>query len=263
MIRVTVKLVLIFILVYAGVSFVYGRLEKRLLVPTAAVVSPPARSGPVEKTKQVLQKTSNYQIILTRNIFEAVLEQKNVEPKKKEPKKVVEKEPEKTTLKLVLQGTVSGAERDARAVIVDQKEKKQDIYQIGDAVQGALITSIERGKVILEVNGKKQLLVIKDRKGGGGQPSGRTTGSSTGPIFVSPKSSFTQPPKRSLFSKKNSRPPPRAIPHRRISFRQGAAGEDAESAGIAEPVEPLDEENMDGAMAAPGGLESGTEIRGR
>lgn len=250
MVRVTVKLFLIFVLVYAGVSFWYGRLEKRLLVPATAVAPRIAQAGPPEKTKQVLQKTSNYQIILTRNIFEAVLEQKNLEPKEKEPEKVVEKEPEETTLKLVLQGTVSGAERDARAIIVDQKDKKQDIYQIGDAVQGALITSIERGKVILEVNGKKQLLVIKDREGGGGRRSSRSEAGPTGPVFVPKKPTFSRSPSRSVFSKKNGTPPPTAVPHRRISFRQDA-GEDVESSGIEEPEEPLVEENLEGDVESP------------
>ncbi len=250
MVRVTIKLVLIFVLVYAGVSFLYGRLEKKLLVPATTVAPVSAKAGPPEKTKQVLQKTSNYQIILTRNIFEAVLEQKNVEPKKKKPEKVVEKEPEETTLKLVLQGTVSGDERDARAIIVDQKDKKQDIYQIGDAVQGALITSIERGKVILEVNGKKQLLVIKDREGGGGRRPSRSVVSPTGPVFVPKKPTFTKSPSRSVFSRKNGTPPPTAVPHRRISFRQDA-GEDVESGGIEEPGEPLVEENLEGDVASP------------
>lgn len=251
MVRVTIKLVLIFVLVYAGVAFLYGRLEKKLLVPATAVAPLNAQAGPPEKTKQVLQKTSNYQIILTRNIFEAVLEQKNVAPKKKKPeKKVVEKEPEETTLKLVLQGTVSGAERDARAIIVDQKDKKQDIYQIGDAIQGALIISIERGKVILEVNGKKQLLVIKDREGGGGRRPSRSAVSPTGPVFVPKKPTLTKSPSRSVFSKKNGMPPPKAVPHRRISFRQDA-GEDVESVGIEEPVEPLVEENLEGDVESP------------
>ncbi len=243
MIRVIVKLFLIFILVYAGVSFLYGRLEKRLSVPAAAVVSPVAQAEPVEKTKQVLRKTGNYQIILTRNIFEAVLEQKDVKPKKKKPEKV-EKEPEETTLKLVLQGTVSGDERDSRAIIVDQKEKKQDIYQIGDAVQGALITSIERGKVILELNGKKQLLLIKERKGGGGRISGRSS-DPIGPVFVPKKPTSTRSPKRSVFSRKIGTLPPKAVPHRRISFRQDG-GENTESGGIEEPGEPLAEENLEG-----------------
>lgn len=247
MIRVTVKLFLIVILAYAGVSFLYSRLEKRFLVTTAAVAPRVAQAGAAEKTKQVLQKTSNYQIILTRNIFEAVLEQKNVEPKKKKPEKVVEKEPEETTLKLVLQGTVSGDERDARAIIVDQKDKKQDIYQIGDAIQGALITSIERGKVILEVNGKKQLLVIKDREGGG--ISSRATSRPTGPVFVPKKPTFSRSPSRSVFSKKNGTPPPRAVPHRRISFRQDG-NENVESVGIEEP-EPLGDENLEGDVASP------------
>ena len=110
MVRVAAKLVIIFLLTSAGVYLGYGQLEKRLLVTPSVVPHQATLEKPVEKTRQVLQKTSNYQIIVARNIFEAVLEQK-VEPKKKEPVQV-EKEPEPTSLKLILHGTVTGNDQD-------------------------------------------------------------------------------------------------------------------------------------------------------
>lgn len=257
MIRVTVKLFLIFILVYTGVNLWYGRLEKRLFGPPSVVSPQVAQEKPAEKTRQVLQKTSNYKIILTRNIFEAVPEQEKVDPQEKEPVKV-EEDPEETTLKLVLHGTVSGIEQDARAIIVNQKDNKQDIYQIGDTIQGALITSIERGKVILELKGEKQLLLIKEPEGGGGGNIGGAIDSVSAPR----KSRATIRPSRTDFPKKASTPT--AVPHRRISLRQDSnENEDIELGEHEEPEEPLVEEDLvEGDLEPTAGQGQATEPSG-
>jgi type II secretion system protein C len=224
MLRVLIKLLVILCLVYAGVYAGYGQLEKKYLVtPETAQQQKAAPGNPVEKISQTLQKTTNYQIIVARNIFEAVLD-KNVKPVKKAP--VVEKAAEPTTLKLILQGTVVGNDQDARAIIIDQKNKKQDIYQIGDAVAGALVISIERGKVVLEVNGKKQFLQIKDRQGGGpGAPRA---------------SAFAMKSTRTAYSKKRATPIKPVIPHRRISFKQKVNKDEAN--GEIDPVEADEQE---------------------
>jgi len=238
-IRVLIKLSLLFILVYVGVTLGYGQLEKRLLVSSVVLPDEVVTPATTDEVTPVLQKTSNYQIIVGRNIFEAVPEQKKIQPQKKEPVKVVEKEPEETQLKLVLYGTVSGSEHDARAIIVDQKEKRQDLYQVGDAVQGALIVSIERGKVFLELNGKKQLLLLKDREGGGPGP-GRSAPSSSRSFTQPGKSTFVMKSSRTAFSRKSTKSPPTAVPHRRISFRQHT--DEEQDLGVEENVEPGDHE---------------------
>ena len=75
-----------------------------------------------------------------------------------------------TTLNLTLLGTVLGDEHTSRAIIIEEKQNEQKLYQIGDAVQGAIIESIERGKVVLEVFGAKETLMMKKREGGGPGP---------------------------------------------------------------------------------------------
>ena len=228
MIRRLCILALLFGLVWAGVELWYGRLIHQLV----------AESPPVKKIARTVQgadtqqstvvgtatgkttrpgtpssggsdQKNDYQIIVKRNIFGAVLEQEVTPAEEKKPE---EPEPEKTTLKLTLLGTVSGNEHDARAIIVDEKEKKQDIYQIGDAVQGALITKIKRGKVILDVDGKREFLVIKERKQSGG----------AGPRMLPEQRDFSPPPPSipARTVPAVSRPVPSVIPHRRISFRQ-------------------------------------------
>ncbi|HHD57304.1 MAG TPA: hypothetical protein ENK89_06485 [Desulfobulbaceae bacterium] len=212
MVRRAVTLVLLFILVYAGVHLWYGRLEKRMLSTSAPVkkqlAAAPATGRKQVKTSPGPKKNNNdFHVIVDRNIFEAVLVQEGGAKKTVAP--VVKEEPKETTLKLVLQGTISGDERDARAIIVDEKEKKQDLYQVGDAVQGALITAIERGKVILEFNGRKQFLLIKERKGSG-------NGGTGGGFIPEPPTSGLQR-RETSFSRGSGGAP--VVPHRRVSFR--------------------------------------------
>jgi type II secretory pathway component PulC len=236
-IRITLKLFLLFILVYVGVHLWYARLEKRLMAessptPQSVVATSSSRQESAEKPGQSVHQEDDFQVIVARNIFEAVPEQ----AAKPEEEPVQEKkEPEQTTLKLVLQGTVSGSERDARAIIVDEKEKKQDLYQVGDAVQGAIITAIERGRVILELNGRKQFLLITDREGGGS--AGGTAG------FVPEPSAVGARRSRASFSRTGDRMPPAVVPHRRISFRQEKSARPPESE---EPEQPITEEDLQG-----------------
>lgn len=237
MIRRVLVLVLLSILVWAGVEFWYGRLKRQLApdspsaehaVPAPETdarqqqVTPDARAVP-QAVPVPGEQGDDYGIIVQRNIFGAVLEQ---EALAKEEEKVEKPKAEKSTLKLTLLGTVSGNERDARAIIMDEKNRKQDIYQIGDAVQGALIESIERGKVILDVDGRRQFLVLKERSASGGGGAVQADGQ---PVLAQPIQA--QP------VEEVSRPVPSVKPHRRISFRR--------SKKVIRPI--LDDDDVDGA----------------
>jgi len=156
--RVAVKLLLIFVLVFAGVKIWYGRLEDRLRVPVATTEST-VTEPEVERT-EIARKPDDYTIIVDRNIFQAAITK--VEKVEAPPLELTA-----TKLKLSLMGTISGVERDSRAIISDDQKKQQDIYQIGDSIQGALIKTIERGRVVLNVNGADEELLLKDREGGG------------------------------------------------------------------------------------------------
>ena len=206
MVRVAAKLVIIFLLVSTGVFLWYGRLEKRWLAGTDEPVKVRTEKSTVDNredvtTSEPVVATHDFQVIVKRNIFQASLESVA-----KEPVEVVE-ELAPTSLNLTLLGTVTGNDRDARAIIVDNKEKQQDLYQVGDAVQGAFIESIERGKITLDVNGKKEALLIKERVGGG---PGAPSVPQSKPRLVTEDSAV----------KNTNRKVPRARPHRRISFRQ-------------------------------------------
>ena len=79
-----------------------------------------------------------------------------------------------TTLPLSLLGTVVNSNQENLAVILDTSSNKQRLLNSGDVVLDATIERIERGRVILLVNGQQQVLRQKNRQGGG---AGAVTGS--------------------------------------------------------------------------------------
>ncbi len=160
MLRVIFRLALIFVVAFAGVKVGYNRLENHLLssVPEVKV----AQTGPAANKVEILRKPLDYKIILDRNIFGAALEKTDIT---ENTKPVEDLQP--TKLKLALMGTVSGDQNGSRAIISDETSKKQDIYGVGDTIQGAKIKAIERRRVVLNVNGRDEVLNIKEREGGG------------------------------------------------------------------------------------------------
>lgn len=212
MIQVLGRLAIIALLLYAAVAFWYGRTEKQW----QALVSSEKEGVPVAAHKQ---KTAtggppgrvDYNVILTRNIFKALLE----------PSGQVSGEEmtdldslAETSMQLVLLGTVSGSRDDARAIIREEKSKKEDIYQVGSELQGAIITRIERGRVVVQVNGKEEILNIKEPETGAARPSAPGAERfEQPPAAVENAAHAVQPddnPDRGV---------PEALPRRRINFR--------------------------------------------
>jgi type II secretory pathway component PulC len=74
--------------------------------------------------------TPDYDMIVERNIFGAT-EKTEPLPVEEEPIETLEE----TSLQLSLLGTIAGDSESARAIILDQKKKSQDIYRVGDSVQ--------------------------------------------------------------------------------------------------------------------------------
>ncbi|MBU4075719.1 MAG: hypothetical protein KKI12_07655 [Proteobacteria bacterium] len=66
-----------------------------------------------------------------------------------------------TDLKLKLWGTVTADDKQtAYAVIEEQEAKKQSLYRVGDKIQNATVKMILREKVILNINGRDEILEI-------------------------------------------------------------------------------------------------------
>ncbi len=63
---------------------------------------------------------------------------------------------------LTLRGTIAGPSDIARAII--EEKGKQSLHRIGDTIKGAILTAVYRNKVVMDVGGVEQMLVIKEAK---------------------------------------------------------------------------------------------------
>ncbi len=97
-----------------------------------------------------------FRVITKRNIFS---------PEEETPQEMGKEEIEDlkpTSLKLALLGTVVGDRQSAVAVIEETGKKKQGLYRVGDSVQSAIVRKILRGKVILRVKDRDEILTIEE-----------------------------------------------------------------------------------------------------
>jgi type II secretory pathway component PulC len=139
---------------------------------------PRDRSGvpdtPAEKTesKQPVRKKADHEVILQRNLFGTLTGDKPAAAPVAEKTEMLTA----STLQVVLMGTVTGSEGTERAIILDKTKKKQELYNKGDHLQGALVKEIRRGKVILAQNGREEILDISEaakvRRSGEGAAEG-------------------------------------------------------------------------------------------
>ena len=207
-----VRLAFIALLVATGVQLWYGRVGERLLAllpaePSGLVGPAVVPDRPI--TAGAAPANVDTRVILTRNIFKASLEADEQSAGGRETDLDALEE---TRMQLVLLGTVSGSREDARAIIRDETAKKEDIYQVGSDIQGALISRIERGRVVLEVDGREEILNIKDpesgrsRRGLDLRPSGLSDDDGVQPTEMLPP-------------EVDDRKVPEALPRRRINFR--------------------------------------------
>jgi general secretion pathway protein C len=100
---------------------------------------------------------TGYTKIVERNIFGATEKVVEAPAEEVEPVETLEE----TSLQLSLLGTIAGDTASAnRAIILDQRERSQGIYRVGDSVQEAEIRQILRGKVILRHGEKDEILTM-------------------------------------------------------------------------------------------------------
>ncbi len=101
---------------------------------------------------------SGFKIVSERSLFGS---QDKPDDKKLDMKGLDTLDP--TSLKIALLGTVTGDKKNICAIIKEQGSKKeQGIYRVGDSIQNAFIKMILRGKVILRVGNKDEILTIQE-----------------------------------------------------------------------------------------------------
>jgi general secretion pathway protein C len=99
---------------------------------------------------------NQYRVIEERNLF-------GLPEKAPEPVKEAEIETlEPTSLKLALLGTAAGHPESAVAVIREIDKNREGLFREGDSVQDAIVRKILRGRVILRVGDKDEILTMEE-----------------------------------------------------------------------------------------------------
>lgn len=146
-------LIVITILIYLSVDIFYKVVNAKLVgVKVERVVTES------ESVSDILKKPSldTYREISERNLF------RSIDKRTDGGKQVDIEELEPTTLKLELLGTVSSNGEFDYAVIEETDKKKQVLARKGDVVATATIIEIMRGVVVLRVDGKNEILKMKE-----------------------------------------------------------------------------------------------------
>jgi len=118
----------------------------------------------VKKTGEaILQKGKNQKHF--RDIIEHDIFKTRKKAAKKVPPKKQKEEIKVTDLKLKLHGTVVGENRESFAVIQNERTREQGIYFQNDFVLGARIVRVMPNKVILNLEGNEEILVMEYESG--------------------------------------------------------------------------------------------------
>ena len=138
--------------VYWGVKISY-QLIMTSLDPIAQ--SKAITMGDVSSENESFHTLPFYNIITQRNLFRTKIKsEKKSKPLNIEPLK-------QTDLKLKLWGTVTGENEVPYAVIEAQNEEKQNLYRAGDGIQNATVKEILKKRVILNVDGRDEILEME------------------------------------------------------------------------------------------------------
>lgn len=218
---------LITLLCVSGVELFYLAVEHYLL--DTAKRGTPVTTRVADSSGTTSEKTKNvdYSIITERNLFGPSPDGKKTTETDSEP---ANEELESTTLDIVLMGTIGGEEQGSRAIILNKSDRKQELYKEGDTVQGALIKDIQRGKVILNIDDRDEMLDMSE-SGQYAQSASQSTPVRPGGIR---KNIMTSPLQRIEVSEADRASKPRVVrPTRRIVRpRSAAASEDVASEAV-------------------------------
>jgi general secretion pathway protein C len=175
----------------------YLLFEHFILVPAERAEVGEAETPTIgSATKAEGEKQVDYRVILQRNLFGTPPPSDSDKAEASAvPVPVSTEAVTATNLDFVLMGTIKGSAGTERAVILDKKLQKQELYEKGDVIQGAFVKEIARGKVILSYNGRDEILDMSEaatvRQPVIAQPPGinapMATGQSRTPLRVVPR----------------------------------------------------------------------------
>jgi general secretion pathway protein C len=152
-----INISLLAVIVFLGVKALYGISSTKLDYTPLQKKTTKKLNFPKDR---FVRPFSDYNIIVERNLFKS---------KTKNDKELTKIETLKPTgLDLKLWGTVTGNIEKSYAVIEETEGNKgrrtQNIYHLGDSLENAIIKKILREKVVLNVNGKHEILEIEEHR---------------------------------------------------------------------------------------------------
>jgi len=145
---------------YQGVALFYGQLFSGMVTAVRPASDRLVPEGGDAPDLQEMPGIEKYSVITRRNLFDVMVRKPG--PAKTETLPPARKDPlPETQHRLILWGTIITASGEGDyAVIENQKDKTQALYQKGDSVEGAVIREIERSRVKVSVNGQDQVLEV-------------------------------------------------------------------------------------------------------
>lgn len=150
-----INLFVLSVVIYCGVDIFYTFAGSKFTEVKVERVT----SEHIEKTTRPGKRPSfdHYTSAINRDLFGVVEDSLD----KSGDLKMEDLEP--TALNISLLGTVSGDRDSAVAVIQEKAKRTQALYKEGDTIQNATISKILRGKVILRVGDKNQILTMEEK----------------------------------------------------------------------------------------------------
>jgi type II secretory pathway component PulC len=111
-------------------------------------------SMPKDLTSAKSKRLEDYALITAKDVFHTTKETAKTAGKDQTDEIKV------TGLNLELKGTVVGDGKDFYAFIMDRGSRKEEVYYVNDFVMGAQILRIMKGRVILNVDGREEALLM-------------------------------------------------------------------------------------------------------
>jgi len=148
------NIILSCLILWAGVSIV-ATWASSGRTGDADLSVPSKMSMPKDRAASKGKRLEDYALITAKDVFHTSKETPKTAGKDDEDIKV-------TDLNLQLKGTVVGDGKDSYAFILDKGSKKEEVYFANDYVMGSQILKIMKGRVILNVNGSEEALLMLD-----------------------------------------------------------------------------------------------------
>jgi len=184
------------LILWAGVSIVTTWASSSK-AGDAALSVPAKTAAPKDLTSPKGKRLEDYALIASRDVFHTTKETTKTAGKDQTEEIKV------TELNLELKGTVVAEGKDCYAFILDKGSKKQEVYYANDYVMGAQILRIMKGRVILNVDGREEsLLMVDESRTLPEMSSGEEKGSAEAlkPGEQRPASQGAMPPQRRIIA---------------------------------------------------------------